>query len=107
MVTRILCSLCGSGSDCRATPVGYVFVLLRCVLVSSVGIEIDNECDVLCLLRGVVALLATVREWYYFAFFRIYSAYEANKKDIPESISTVRLSTMPNQICTHKSSRRM
>lgn len=42
VITSKWCFLCDSGSVCCAMRIGYVFVLLWCVPVSSVGIEIRN-----------------------------------------------------------------
>lgn len=41
VVTRIRCSLSSFSSVSRATRIRYVPVLLRCMLMTSVSIEID------------------------------------------------------------------
>lgn len=46
MLTRKRSYLCRSGIFYRPTRFGCVSVLLRCVLMASVGIEIDNAFEV-------------------------------------------------------------
>lgn len=53
MATIIWCSLCDSSSDRRATRIGYVSLLLVCML-ASVGFEIDYAIELFCLPRDMV-----------------------------------------------------